>query len=482
MLDVVLQPTTATEAESINENKPNKSAAMAAAPITPTTTTTTDVVVVRAKPKKVFKPKAARINRIPQELLNDPVLSKAIERLPTNYNFEIHKTIWRIREMKAKRVALQFPEGLLMYSMVISDILQQFTTADTVIMGDVTYGACCVDDYTAAALGADLLVHYGHSCLVSVDQTASVKVLYVFVDIKIDPLHFIDSVKLNFKAEKCGQIALVSTIQFVTTLQAAAQELRTHGYDCIVPQAKPLSPGEILGCTSPQLPETTKMIIYLGDGRFHLESIMIANPKLKAYKYDPYEKKFTIEEYDHKTMQDMRYTHIERARKAQKFGIILGTLGRQGSTRVHKFLEKRLHAKGFKTTTILLSEIFPSKLDMFADIDAFVQIACPRLSIDWGTAFTQPLLNPYELSVVLGDVEWTPHNAAPKNDSYPMDFYATGSLGPWTPNFKPPAIGECENKPSAACCGRCMRAELEKDPDDAAKASALEDILDFKKG
>lgn len=32
-------------------------------------------------------------------------------------------------------------------------------------MGDVTYGACCVDDFTARALGVDFLVHYGHSCL-----------------------------------------------------------------------------------------------------------------------------------------------------------------------------------------------------------------------------------------------------------------------------------------------------------------------------
>ena len=43
--------------------------------------------------------------------------------------------------------------------------MSRFTDADTLIMGDVTYGACCVDDYTAKALGADLLVHYGHSCL-----------------------------------------------------------------------------------------------------------------------------------------------------------------------------------------------------------------------------------------------------------------------------------------------------------------------------
>ena len=33
------------------------------------------------------------------------------------------------------------------------------------INGDVTYGACCVDDFTARALGCDLMVHYGHSCL-----------------------------------------------------------------------------------------------------------------------------------------------------------------------------------------------------------------------------------------------------------------------------------------------------------------------------
>lgn len=181
-------------------------------------------------------------------------------------------------------------------------------------------------------------------------------------------------------------------------------------------------------------------------------------------------------------MQTMRYGEIDKAKNAKKIGIILGTLGRQGSARVHKFLEKRIKAKGFDATTILLSEIFPQKLALFEDIDAFVQIACPRLSIDWGSAFDKPLLNPYELSVVLGDVEYTPHNKAPKQEAYPMDFYATGSLGPWTPNFKPPALGECENKPSAACCGRCTRAELEKDDDSAKKLAAIDDILDFKKG
>lgn len=106
--------------------------------------------------------------------------------LPANYDFEIAKTIWRIQKARARRVALQFPEGLLMYAGVISDILSKFCplldpkrdpaapldwVVETVILGDVTYGACCVQDFTAKALGCDFLVHYGHSCLVPINVT-----------------------------------------------------------------------------------------------------------------------------------------------------------------------------------------------------------------------------------------------------------------------------------------------------------------------
>lgn len=44
----------------------------------------------------------------------------------------------------------------------------------------------------------------------------------------------------------------------------------------------------------------------MGDGRFHLESIMIANPTLPAYRYDPYSKLFTIEKYDFPLMKKIR--------------------------------------------------------------------------------------------------------------------------------------------------------------------------------
>ncbi len=62
------------------------------------------------------------------------------------------------------------------------------------ILGDVTYGACCIDDFSARALEADLLVHYGHSCLVPVDVT-SITCLYIFVDIQIDIQHLVETIK-----------------------------------------------------------------------------------------------------------------------------------------------------------------------------------------------------------------------------------------------------------------------------------------------
>jgi 2-(3-amino-3-carboxypropyl)histidine synthase len=62
--------------------------------------------------------------QVPADILNNAALNDAIAILPANYNFEIHKTIWRIRQAGATRVALQFPEGLLLYACVIADILE----------------------------------------------------------------------------------------------------------------------------------------------------------------------------------------------------------------------------------------------------------------------------------------------------------------------------------------------------------------------
>ena len=363
------------------------------------------------------------LNQVPKDILEDPALNSAISLLPSNYSFEIHKTIHRIRTLNAKRVALQMPEGLLLFATTISDILTQFCPGvETLIMGDVTYGACCIDDYTARALGCDLLVHYAHSCLIPIDVT-QIKTLYVFVDITIDTAHLVASLERNFSSGKT--IAIVGTIQFNATIHGVKKTLEKAGFNVLVPQIAPLSKGEILGCTSPKLSDedNVDVILYLGDGRFHLESIMIHNPTIPAYRYDPYSRKLTREEYGHEEMQDLRRDAISTAKKARKWGLILGSLGRQGNPHTMGLIEKSLRDKGIPWVNLLMSEIFPGKLAMMSDVECWVQVACPRLSIDWGYAFPRPLLTPYEALVALGEKEdWG-------KGVYPMDYYGKEGLG-----------------------------------------------------
>lgn len=51
---------------------------------------------------------------------------------------------------------------------------------------------------------------------------------------------------------------------------------------------------QVLGCTSPSVDLKTlgvdPVVVFLCDGRFHMEATMIANPTLKFYQYNPYTK------------------------------------------------------------------------------------------------------------------------------------------------------------------------------------------------
>lgn len=73
---------------------------------------------------------------------------------------------------------------------------------------------------------------------------------------------------------------------------------------------------------------------------------MIANPAVPAFRYDPYSKKLTRERYDHAEMRAVRAGAVRAASAAidgregegnvPRWGVILGTLGRQGSFRQHQ--------------------------------------------------------------------------------------------------------------------------------------------------
>ena len=82
---------------------------------------------------------------------------------------------------------------------------------------------------------------------------------------------------------------------------------------------------------------------------------------------------------------------------------------------------------------VFLSEISQQKLDKFPQVDAWIQIACPRISIDWGHDFRKPLLNTYEANVLLNQSELLVKSG--NQHVYPMDYYSNEG-GEWSNYFK----------------------------------------------
>lgn len=378
--------------------------------------------------------------------------AEIIKKQPTNYSFEIPKTQQRQQQNNVKRVGQQFPEGQQIFAPTISDILEKYGGVEVFIQGDVTYGACCIDDYTATSVQCDFLVHYGHSCLLPIN-IMDIPTMYVFVSITFETQHFIDIMKMNFKSDI--NIILSSTIQFQNILENIRKELQNFFINPIlIPQIKPLSSGEVLGCTSPNINNMKKQMersikvykllkkdipsnippieqyttcIFIADGRFHLESLMIHNPQIKEfYRYNPYNKIMTRESYDLQKMQNNRYESICIAREAKCWGIVLSTLGRQGSLKQLDNVENILKLYKLPYIIVQSSEILVDRINTaYTKIDAWVQIACPRLSIDWGTEFTKPFLNLYEFNVCFHCASWLP------NSIYPMDYYSDENQ-PWS--------------------------------------------------
>jgi len=370
-----------------------------------------------------------------KEMKEDKLLALAISKLPNNYNFEIYKSLDKIKKIKNKkkskvRIALQFPDGLMCFSILISDILTTFGKCETIILGDITYGACCIDDIDCQFLDCDLLIHYCHSCLVP-STKCLVEILYVFVEINIDINHLVKTIEYNF--DNSNYLYLLSSIQFNSSLFLLKRKLIEKGYDknkLIIPQCKPRVQGEVLGCTSPILNKKNEnnYVIFICDGRFHMESVMIQNPLFKYYQYNPFNHRFTIEEYDYKLMKNIRYKQMEIFKNINYIGIIFGTLGRQGNPSILKRLCSLLNKNNKKYIIIMLNEITQNKIINYNKCECFIQLACPRLSIDWSDQFTKPMLTPYEIYLILEPKKY-------KNDIYEMNNYSN-ETGEWGHFFK----------------------------------------------
>ena len=61
---------------------------------------------------------------------------------------------------------------------------------------------------------------------------------------------------------------------------------------------------------------------------------------------------------------------------------------------------------GKKVVLITMSEVTPDKIMNFYHVDAFVELACPRIAVDDFAKYHKPLLTFREALVGIGEISW----------------------------------------------------------------------------
>ena len=87
---------------------------------------------------------------------------KTFNQIDEKYDLEIDRIVKTIKNEKAKKVLLQFPEGMKPYSQVICEKLEKETKVECFIWLGTCFGACDIP-LEVERLGVDLIVQFGHS-------------------------------------------------------------------------------------------------------------------------------------------------------------------------------------------------------------------------------------------------------------------------------------------------------------------------------
>ena len=270
--------------------------------------------------------------------------------------------------------------------------------------GDVTYGACCVDDYTAASLGCDFLVHYGHSCLVPVDVTG-IPCLYVFVDISFDVDHLVAACWRQLsggggRAAACSPGRFSSPRPCRTFARGSPPSTRR----CACRSVNRYLPARCSG--APRRPFRMTRT-----SRRHRIRRRRPLPPRGDHDRQPDDTPPSVRSVparddaggvrarrDAPRSRDMVARARARRRSASSSGRSAARETPPSSRAWRGACATRESAHGVSH----LGDEPREDGDAPKGADAFVQIACPRLSIDWGEDFVKPVLTPYEAEVALG--------------------------------------------------------------------------------
>jgi 2-(3-amino-3-carboxypropyl)histidine synthase len=145
--------------------------------------------------------------------------------------------------------------------------------------------------------------------------------------------------------------------------------------------------------------------LFVGGGIFHALGIALSTSK-PTIVADPYDNRaFSLSEEAQKLLKQ-HWACIEQARNAKSFGVIIGL--KPGQKRVEEALKVKeiVEKQGKKAYLMAIREVTPESLLEFPTIDAYVNTACPRISLDAPGKFAKPILTINEFMVAVGEASW----------------------------------------------------------------------------
>ena len=301
-----------------------------------------------------------------------------------------------IKERKAVSVALNAPDGLLPKVQETALKIMKRFGIPAYVLADTTWGSCDLNSNGAKVLAADVLFNIGHT--ISLDTIEkNVVMIDAFDDISFEKI-----------AEKCVNILKGKTISLITDSQHLHQIepvkkiLETGGIKVKIGKGKgQLNDGQVFGCEfypASETKETVDANVFLGQSNFHAAGIALSTNKL-TYVLDPYFNEIReVTEFANK-LQRKATLAIYKASEAKTFGIIVGLKEGQLSKLTALKFKRELEKEGKEVQLFALTNITNERLQNIKGIDAFIQVACPRISTD--NHFDKPLLSTPQATALL---------------------------------------------------------------------------------
>ncbi len=320
-----------------------------------------------------------------------------------NFDLEEERIKQEILKLGAKRVLIQVPEGLKPEAPHIARTIEKLGV-QAIISADPCYGGCDLAIAEAESLGVDLIIHYGHTKLVKYER---VPTLYIEARATLK----VDSTveKALPLMEKWRRIGLVTTVQHVQTLDEVREMIIRSGKTVVVGDTRRLSyPGQVVGCdysNAISIAKDVDAFLFIGGGQFHALGVALATSKPTVVA-DPFDgTAFSVDPEAEKILKQ-RWAAIEEAKKAKNFGIIIGIKPMQKRLEEALQIKEKLEQAGKVANLLAAREITPEVLMEFPSVDAFVNTACPRISLDDAARFKKPVLTTNETLVVIGRLSW----------------------------------------------------------------------------